>query len=154
VAQTGTIAGFKGGAPLDRDALLELKVDILVPAALENALHSGNAGRVQARFVAEGANGPTTPDADDALAGRGVTVIPDILCNAGGVTVSYFEWVQNRQEFYWTAEQVDKELHRIMTGAFAEVAGTAKKHQCTLREAAYRIAIERVAEAMIRRGTQ
>ena len=154
VHKTGGVKGFKGGKEIPRDSLLELEVDILVPAALENAIHSGNARKVKARLVAEGANGPTTPDADEILAGRKVLVIPDILCNAGGVTVSYFEWVQNRQEFYWTAEQVDKELRRIMTTAFKNVADTAGEHKCTLREAAYRIAIERVAEAMVRRGTQ
>ena len=154
VAKTGAVKGFRGGKAIGRDSLLELDVDILVPAALENAIHSGNAAKVKARLLAEGANGPTTPDADDILTRRKIIVIPDILCNAGGVTVSYFEWVQNRQEFYWTAEQVDKELHRIMVTAFQNVADTAARHKCTLREAAYRIAIERVAEAMIRRGTQ
>ena len=154
VDESGTVKDFPGSMPMDRDELLEMKVDILVPAALENAITSDNAHRVQARIVAEGANGPTTPNADDILASRGIHVIPDILCNAGGVTVSYFEWVQNRQEFYWTAEAVDKELHRIMTKAFGQVAETADQHHCTLREAAYRIAIERVAEAMMRRGTQ
>jgi len=154
VDESGGVKGFRGGEAMDRDELLEMKVDILVPAALENAITSDNAERVRARIVAEGANGPTTPDADDILAAKGIHVIPDILCNAGGVTVSYFESRLNRQEFYWTAETVDKELHRVMTTAFAAVAQTADEHQCTLREAAYRIAIERVAEAMIRRGTQ
>ena len=98
--------------------------------------------------------GAASPAADDILTRRGVRVIPDILCNAGGVTVSYFGWVQNRQEFYWPADQVDAELRRIMTSAFAHVAATADEHDCTLREAAYRIAIDRAAEAMIRRGTQ
>jgi glutamate dehydrogenase/leucine dehydrogenase len=154
VDESGGVKGFRGGEAIDRDELLEMKVDILVPAALENAITSDNAERIRARIVAEGANGPTTPNADDILAAKGIHVIPDILCNAGGVTVSYFEWVQNRQEFYWTAENVDKELHHVMTKAFADVAQTADEHRCTLREAAYRIAIERVAEAMIRRGTQ
>ena len=154
VDESGGVSAFPGGEPMERDALLEMDVDILVPAALENAITSDNAEKVKARLIAEGANGPTTPAADDILAERGVRVIPDILCNAGGVTVSYFEWVQNRQEFYWPADQVDRELHRIMTGAFANVTSAAETHACTLREAAYRIAIERVAEAMIRRGTQ
>jgi len=154
VAEKGAVRGFKGSKAIERDSLLELDVDILVPAALENAIHAGNATKVKARLVAEGANGPTTPDADDILARRKIIVIPDILCNAGGVTVSYFEWVQNRQEFYWPAEQVEKELHRIMVKSFQAVADTADEHQCALREAAYRIAIERVAEAMMRRGTQ
>ena len=152
--QTGSVVDFPGGEPLERDSLLELEVDILVPAALGSAITSDNAARVKARMIAEGANGPTTPAADDLLAARGALVIPDILCNAGGVTVSYFEWVQNRQEFYWPAEQVDKELRRIITAAFANVAAVAEEHKCTLREAAYRIAIQRVAETMVRRGSQ
>jgi glutamate dehydrogenase/leucine dehydrogenase len=154
VEATGSVAGFPGSQPLDRDLLLELDVDILIPAALENAISAENAPRVKARFVAEGANGPTTPEGDAILAQRGIHVIPDILANAGGVTVSYFEWVQNRQEFYWPAQQVDTELRRIMTGAYAAVSALARQHNCTLREAAYRIAIERVAEAMTRRGSQ
>jgi glutamate dehydrogenase/leucine dehydrogenase len=151
---TGRVTGFPGGEAMDRDAVLEADVDLLVPAALENAITRDNADRIRARVVAEGGNGPTTPAADEILTDRGIKIIPDILCNAGGVTVSYFEWVQNRQEFYWSAEQVDKELHRLMTRAFAGVAATAEEHRCTMREAAYRIAIERVARAMIRRGTQ
>ncbi|MFB3893026.1 MAG: Glu/Leu/Phe/Val dehydrogenase [Phycisphaerae bacterium] len=153
-ARTGSVARFAGAKPIERDSVLEQDVDILVPAALENSITSGNVDRVKARLVAEAANGPTTPVADDRLAKRGVHVIPDILCNAGGVTVSYFEWVQNRQEFYWPAEQVDKQLHQVMTDAFDNVADTAQKHKCTLREAAYRIAIERVARAMVSRGSQ
>ncbi|HOI55834.1 MAG TPA: Glu/Leu/Phe/Val dehydrogenase [Phycisphaerae bacterium] len=152
--KSGSVVGFAGAEKLDRDAVLEQDVDILVPAALENSITSDNVKSIKARMIAEGANGPTTPNADEALASRKVLVIPDVLCNAGGVTVSYFEWVQNRQEFYWTAEQVDKELHRIMTSAYAQVSALAKKHKCTLREAAYRIAIERVAEACVRRGSQ
>jgi glutamate dehydrogenase/leucine dehydrogenase len=152
--KTGKVADFPGSRAVQRDAILELKADILVPAALENSITTENVERIQARVIAEAANGPTTPLADARLAERGIHVIPDILCNAGGVTVSYFEWVQNRQEFYWSAEQVDKELHAVMTKAFANVAQTAEQHKCTLREAAYRIAIERVAQAMVSRGTQ
>ena len=152
--KTGRVAGFPGAREIDHDAVLEQKVDILVPAALENSITAANVDGVKAKLVAEAANGPTTPQADDRLAARGIHVIPDILCNAGGVTVSYFEWVQNRQEYYWSAEEVDKVLHRTMTKAFANVAATARKHKCTLREAAYRVAIERVALAMVRRGTQ
>ena len=152
--KTGGVKGFPGAEAVNRDAVLELKADILVPAALENSITAENADRIRVRLVAEAANGPTTPLADAHLAERGIHVIPDILCNAGGVTVSYFEWVQNRQEFYWPAEQVDKELRRIMTAAFANVAKTAATCKCTLREAAYRIAIERVAQAMISRGSQ
>ena len=152
--KTGSVAKFPGSKPIPRDSVLELETDILVPAALENSITGRNAARVKARIIAEAANGPTTPVADDLLAQRGVHVIPDILCNAGGVTVSYFEWVQNRQEFYWSAEQVDKELRKVMTDAFTNVADTAERHKCTLREAAYRVAIDRVAEAMVSRGSQ
>jgi glutamate dehydrogenase/leucine dehydrogenase len=152
--KTGSVGKFAGSRAVPRDSVLELETDILVPAALENSITGRNAARVKARIIGEAANGPTTPVADELLAKRGIHVIPDILCNAGGVTVSYFEWVQNRQEFYWSAEQVDKELRKIMTDAFTNVADTAEHHKCTLREAAYRIAIERVAEAMVSRGTQ
>ena len=106
------------------------------------------------RLIAEGANGPITPGAVDILRGRGPLVIPDILCNAGGVTVSYFEWVQNRQEFYWPLERVNEELKRVMLQAYRQVAALAQQQKISLREAAYRIAIERVAEAAVRRGVQ
>jgi glutamate dehydrogenase/leucine dehydrogenase len=152
--KTGSVAGFAGSKAIARDSVLELDVDILVPAALENSITGDNVDRVKAPLIAEAANGPTTPVADDRLAARGVHVIPDILCNAGGVTVSYFEWVQNRQEYYWSAEEVDKRLRKVMAEAFANVADTAEKYKCTLREAAYRIAIERVAKAMVSRGSQ
>jgi glutamate dehydrogenase/leucine dehydrogenase len=154
VAEAGTVLGFPGAEPLDRDDLFAEPVDILVPAALEHAITEDNADRVQARLIAEGANGPTTMEAARILREKGKTVIPDILCNAGGVTVSYFEWVQNRQEFYWDAERVDNELRRIMTRASQAVFAEAKRHGCCLREAAYRIAIERVAAAAADRGVQ
>jgi glutamate dehydrogenase/leucine dehydrogenase len=137
-----------------RDELLELKVDVLVPAALEGAITEQNAPRVKAKLIAEGANGPVTPAAVDILRDRKVQVIPDILANAGGVTVSYFEWVQNRQEFYWPLDRVNQELHGVMVRAYRQVADLAQKENTTLREAAYRIAIERVAEAAVRRGAQ
>lgn len=154
VAEGGTVPEFPGGSRMDRDALFHEEADILVPAALEHAITAENAEGIRARLIAEGANGPTTPEAGQILSGKGVTVIPDILCNAGGVTVSYFEWVQNRQEFYWTARKVDDELRRVMVRAYRDVVGKAKSCACDLREAAHRVAIERVAEAMIRRGVQ
>ncbi len=154
VQEAGQVAGFKGGDSFARDDLFFEPVDILVPAALENAITAERAERIQARLVAEGANGPTTPDAIALLGEKGVTVIPDILCNAGGVTVSYFEWVQNRQEFYWSAEQVDHELRAVMVRAYRQVAAEAASQRCTLREAAYRLAIARVADAAHRRGAQ
>jgi len=138
----------------DRDGLMTEPVDMLVLAALENAVTETNAPCVRARLVAEGANGPVHPDAVDILREQGVTVVPDILCNAGGATVSYFEWVQNRQEFYWPLERVNAELERVMLEAYRQVADLAREHKVTLREAAYRIAIERVAEAAVRRGAQ
>lgn len=154
VAEAGTVVGFPGGEAMEREDLFAEKVDILVPAALEHALHEGNADRIQARLIAEGANGPTTIEAAHILQEKGKVVIPDILCNAGGVTVSYFEWVQNRQEFYWTAEKVDEELRRVMVRASREVFAEAARHDCCLREAAYRIAIERVAATAAARGVQ
>jgi len=154
VSAGGTLDDFPDAEPLPRDELLTLDVDILVPAALEGAITMANAGEVRAKLVGEGANGPVTPAAAEILADRGVVMIPDILCNAGGVTVSYFEWVQNRQEFYWPLERVNEELHRVMTGAYRRVAGVAREAGVTLREAAYRIAIESVSEAAVRRGVQ
>jgi glutamate dehydrogenase/leucine dehydrogenase len=148
------LATFPGATPLAREELFVQPVDILVPAALENAITAANAGGIKARLIAEGANGPMTPEASEMLAARGITIIPDILCNAGGVTASYFEWVQNRQEFYWTADKVDSELQAVMVKSFRAVADEAARNACTLREAAYRIAIQRVAEAALRRGVQ
>ena len=152
--KTGKVEGFPGSEPMEREDLFGEPVDILVPAALENAITAKNAGRIKARLVAEGANGPMTPEAIDILAEKKVTIIPDILCNAGGVTVSYFEWVQNRQEFYWSAEKVDEELKAVMVRAYRAVADEARRNSCSLREAAYRIAITRVADAAFKRGTQ
>jgi glutamate dehydrogenase (NAD(P)+) len=153
-AEGGELGTFPGAEPMERDDLLAEDVDILVPAALEDAITVDNADRVNARLIAEGANGPTTLEAAAILSRKGCTVIPDILCNAGGVTVSYFEWVQNRQEFYWSADHVDRELRTVMTGAYRAVRSEADQQQCCLREAAYRIAIARVAEAAARRGVQ
>lgn len=153
VAQRGSLRGFGGGAPLRRPAeLLELPVDILVPAALENQLTTRNAGRVRARIVAEGANGPTTPGADAMLERQGTLVIPDILCNAGGVTVSYLEWVQNRMGYAWPEERVEQDLRRIMEAAFDAVYATMRKRRVSLRIAAFMVAIGRVTEAAELRG--
>lgn len=151
------VAGFPGATALaNAGDILELEVDILVPAALENVITSENADRIKARIVAEGANGPTTPDADQMLESRGVHVIPDILCNAGGVTVSYFEWVQNRMGFYWQEAEVNSRLREKMVKAFGDVlkmkASKDKDAKVSLRSAAYMVAIQRVLRVHELRG--
>jgi glutamate dehydrogenase (NAD(P)+) len=153
VSRRGSLAGFKGATPMRRASqLLELPVDILVPAALENQITRQNAPRVRARIIAEGANGPTTPGADEILARQGTFVIPDILCNAGGVTVSYLEWVQNRMGYYWTEQRVNEDLQRIMETAFDEVYTMAQRRRVSMRIAAFMVAIRRVTEASEMRG--
>jgi glutamate dehydrogenase (NAD(P)+) len=152
VKQPGRIPdGFPAEA-ISNDDLLTLDVDVLVPAAIGNVLHDRNAADVRARLIVEGANHPTTPDADETLLSRGKTIVPDILANAGGVTVSYFEWVQNLQRFRWTAERVDDELRSTMMSAYDSVAGIARSRKTDLRTAAFALAIERVAEATRLRG--
>ncbi len=156
-SRKGKLAGvenaFEGVRRLeDPQELLELPVDILVPAALENQIDGENAPRIRARLIAEGANGPLTTEADDILDEKGVLVIPDILCNAGGVTVSYLEWVQNRMGYAWTAERVQEDLDRIMKAAFASVLKTHLERNIPLRVAAFVVAIERVTRASELRG--
>ena len=151
-AKTGSVAGFPGSSAISSEAVLELPCEILIPAALENQITMQNAERVQARIVAEAANGPTTPDADLVLHNRGIMVIPDVLANAGGVTVSYFEWVQDLQELFWDEDDVNRRLERVMVKAFADVHATATKHNVEMRTGAYILAIERVANAMRTRG--
>jgi len=143
---------FKGGKPITNKEVLELAVDILVPAALENVITSANAGRVKAKIIAEAANGPTTPMADESLFRRGRTVIPDILANAGGVTVSYFEWVQDFNTFFWEDDEVDRRLEKYMIRAYRAVAEMAARHKTSLRGGAYVLAVSRVAEAARVRG--
>jgi glutamate dehydrogenase (NAD(P)+) len=153
VARRGNLQGFKGATRMRRATqLLELDVDILVPAALENQITIENARRVRARIIAEGANGPTTPGADRILERRGTFVIPDILCNAGGVTVSYLEWVQNRIGYYWPEARVNEDLQRIMVAAFDDVYATMRKRRVSMRIAAFMVAIQRVTEASELRG--
>src|SRR5690606_28993168 len=152
VDRTGTVKGFAGGREIERDRLLLLPVDVLVPAALEGQIHAGNAGAIQARLVVEGANGPTTVEADEILAARGITVVPDILANAGGVIVSYFEWAMNRSRLSWTAEEVQRRLEAKMKTVYAEVADRARRINQPLRPAAYGVAIDRLAGAMRARG--
>ncbi|MGH9861791.1 MAG: Glu/Leu/Phe/Val family dehydrogenase, partial [Candidatus Acidiferrales bacterium] len=151
--KTGAVAGFPGTEAVSNEDLLELECDVLAPAALECVLHRGNAERVKARFIAEGANLPTTPEADEIFNRRGLTVLPDILTNAGGVTVSYFEWAQNLQQMFWDEEKVNTELGRIMSRAYREVAKLASGAKIPLKQAAYQIAVERVARAEALRGT-
>ena len=134
------------------EQLLELPVDVLIPAALENQIHSGNATRIRARHIIEGANGPTTPEADDILRDNGVFVVPDILANAGGVVVSYFEWVQDLQSFFWDETDINDRLRKIMSRAYGEVAAVASEFAVTMREAAYILAIRREEEAWRLRG--
>ncbi len=147
-----SIAGAPGTEPIDNATMFSLPVDILVLAALEGQVTAANARTIRARILAEGANGPVTPDADPILLADGVTVIPDILCNAGGVVVSYFEWVQNRDALFWTPKIVNGRLHEAMLAASAEVWGRAESDGITPRRAAHAIAVERVAEATLLRG--
>lgn len=149
---TGSVVGAEGTEPISNADLLELDCDVLVPAALENQITAENAPRVRAKVVAEAANGPTTPEADDILFDKGVMVIPDILANAGGVTVSYFEWVQNLMVYYWTEDEVNKKLEDIMNRSFDAVFDMAQKKKVHMRSAAYMLAISRVAEAAKLRG--
>ncbi|MEO7296402.1 MAG: Glu/Leu/Phe/Val dehydrogenase [Candidatus Limnocylindria bacterium] len=148
----GTVVGFPGADDVTNREILEVDCDILVPAALENQITKHNAPNVKARIVAEAANGPTTPEADEILHDRGVFLIPDILCNAGGVTVSYFEWVQDMQSFFWTEDRINDSLKGIMDRAFTAVRAMSQEHEVDMRTAAYMVAVARVAEATTLRG--
>jgi glutamate dehydrogenase (NAD(P)+) len=148
----GTVAGFPGSDPISNDKLLEVKCDILIPAALENQISAANAGRVRAKIVAEAANGPTTPEADAILHDNGVFIIPDILCNAGGVTVSYFEWVQDLNRDHWSEAVVNAKLKEIMDRSFGEVLAMSLLEEVNMRTAAYLVAVQRVADTTALRG--
>jgi glutamate dehydrogenase (NAD(P)+) len=150
--QTGSVVGFPGSKPITNDALLELNVTVLFPSALENVITATNAGRIKAKIQAELANGPTTPEADVILHANDVYVIPDFLCNAGGVTVSYFEMVQNAYQYYWEEGEVHKRLDTKMTAAFHAVHEMARRYKCHNRLAAYLVSVSRVAEAVRLRG--
>jgi len=148
----GTIVGFPGAKPYDKDKILEYECDILVPAALENVITGDNADKVRAKIVGEGANGPSTPEGDAIMYKKGITVIPDILCNAGGVTVSYFEWVQDRLGYFWSEETVNDRLEEHMVRALKDVFNVAAKYKCSLRIASYILAVQRVIDVLLMRG--
>lgn len=150
--RSGTVVGMPGATRTTNDELLTMKCDILVPAALENVITLNNAEAIKARIVAEAANGPTTPHADEILARRGITVLPDILANAGGVTISYFEWVQNQQGITWDAEEVNARLQKTIVRSFHEMVETMRKHHVPPRAGAMILAVSRVAEATLVRG--
>ena len=152
VAESGSVAGFSGTDAVKGAELLELPCDILIPAALGSQIRGDNADRIKASIVAEGANGPTTPEADAILRDRGVTVIPDILCNAGGVVVSYFEWVQGLQFYFWRESEITTRLQEVMTRAFNRVWAIAQKDGTDLRTAALMHGVRRVADAFRLRG--
>ena len=151
---TGNVTGFPGGRPITNDQLLELECDVLAPCALGGVLTAKNATAVRARYVLEGANGPCTPVAAADLEARGVMCIPDILANAGGVTVSYFEWAQNVQQFRWAAERVSSELESTMLSAWRNVQEAMERHRCNARTAAYLVAVDRVRAAYDMRGIE
>jgi len=146
--RTGSVVGFPGTKEISNEELLEVPCDILIPSALEGQIRSENAGKIQAKIIVEGANGPTTPEADRILFDRGVMVVPDILANGGGVLVSYFEWVQNLSRLYWTEEEVNKRLEKKMREAFLEVYDISKSKDVDLRTAALILSVGRVVEAM------
>ena len=150
--ETGSIRGFVGSEDVDKNEAMLMKCDVLIPAARENVITSSNADRIQAKILCEGANGPTTFVADSILAEKRVFVIPDILANAGGVTVSYFEWVQDRQGYFWSEKQVNDQLEEIMVASFDDVTRYAGRHSVNNRTAAYMLALDRVANAIRRRG--
>ncbi|MGH7543861.1 MAG: Glu/Leu/Phe/Val family dehydrogenase [Gemmatimonadota bacterium] len=145
IASQGWLEGFQGADSISGADLLELPCEVLIPAAVENQITRANADRIRARIVCEGANGPTTAPADAILDDKGVFVIPDILANAGGVTVSYFEWVQNREGYYWSRERVEKRLQKIMWNSFRDVVAFTESHGVNMRTASYMVAIDRVA---------
>ncbi len=151
-SETGSVVGFGGGEPMSNKDVLECDCDVLVPAALEKVITQENASKIRAKIVAEAANGPTLPEADRILHERGVMVLPDILANAGGVTVSYFEWVQDLQENFWEEDEINERLKRKITRAFREAYDQAKRHGVDMRTGAYAVAVDRVAEATKLRG--
>ena len=143
---------FPGAEPIDAAEMLTLPCTVLVPAALERVIDATNAAKLRCRVLAEGANGPTTPDADAILAGSDIFIIPDVLCNAGGVTVSYFEWVQDIQQLMWSEDQVNHKLRELMLRAFGQVRRLAQERELPMRTAALILGVQKVAQEKIRRG--
>jgi glutamate dehydrogenase (NAD(P)+) len=152
VKETGGVAGFKGAEVMGNEEFWDVNADIVIPAALENQITADRAKRLKARLVLEGANGPTGRAADDILADRGVLVVPDVICNAGGVTVSYFEWVQDFSSFFWTEDEINVRLDKIMIGALKNIWDTADRHKISLRTATFAVACERILSAREERG--
>ena len=152
VARVGTVAGFAGAEVLANDLFWEVDCDVLIPAALEQQINERNAGRIKARMIIEGANGPTTPEADDILHDRNVLVLPDVIANAGGVTVSYFEWVQDFSSFFWTEDEINARLVKIMREAFGAIWQVATDHKVSLRTATFIVACKRILAARNLRG--
>jgi glutamate dehydrogenase (NAD(P)+) len=150
--ETGSLAGLRGTEPLTNDELILVDCDILAPSALEQVITDANADKVRASIIVEGANGPTTPAADDILEDKGVLILPDVLANAGGVVVSYFEWVQGLQEYFWKEDEVNSNLHDIVRKAFHETWALREQRRTSMRMAAYGLAVMRVAEATTTRG--
>jgi glutamate dehydrogenase/leucine dehydrogenase len=150
--KTESVINFPGAKNISNEELLQLDVDLLIPAALENVITAKNAARVKAKVILEGANGPTTPEADAILERNGVVVIPDILANAGGVTVSYFEWAQNLSGYYWTEDEVNRKMDALLTSAFNDMVKIAKQYKVSMRKGAYLIAVKRVVNAMKLKG--
>ncbi len=148
----GTVVGYPGATEISNEDLLEVQCDILIPAALENQITARNAGRIKAKLIAEAANGPTTPEADEILYNNGVFLIPDILCNAGGVTVSYFEWVQDLNRDHWSEAVVNAKLKEIMDRAFGETVAVSQREKVNMRTAAYLLAVKRVSDTTALRG--
>jgi glutamate dehydrogenase (NAD(P)+) len=152
VRDRGGVAGFGGAEAMDAEAFWDVPCDVLIPAALEGQIDGARARRIKARLVLEGANGPTLPMADDILADRGILVVPDVICNAGGVTVSYFEWVQDFSSFFWTEDEINLRLDKIMVGALRRIWDTADQHKISLRTATFAVACERILMARQERG--
>ena len=152
VRETGGVGGFAGAEKMGAEEFWNVDCEIMIPAALEGQVTAERARRLKAKLVLEGANGPTVPSADDILADRGVLVVPDVICNAGGVTVSYFEWVQDFSSFFWTEDEINLRLDKIMIGALKKIWDTADRHRITLRTATFAVACERILTARQERG--